>query len=402
MYNRIRQHPAVLDIYSKQLANDGVVEASHTEELRQAAASELEKKQKQAVTYVPEPGEWAMHSADNPVGVSNDGTLPTTGVDDAILCDLARSITRLPPELAPHRVVNALYKQRSKMVDDREIDWALAEQLAWASCLVSGVHVRLSGQDVERGTFSHRHAVIHDQKRFGERYVPLQHLSPTQAPFEICNSSLSEFAVLGFELGCSLERIPSLIMWEAQFGDFANTAQCVIDQFIAAGESKWNTPSALVMLLPHGLEGSGPEHSSARLERFLQMCDDDEREVVSRDAQIRSANWQVVNVTTPANFFHVLRRQVCARVCACVCVCVYVCVSTCMCARAQACAADVVPSHPLYRKQTRLLLRSWTGSAPIPKATCGHVAKAATSTQARAFAARRVPSWAALQARTAR
>jgi len=216
----------------------------------------------------------------------------------------------LPSILEPHRVVGTLYKQRARMLADDAIDWALAEQLAWASCLVSGVHVRLSGQDVERGTFSHRHAVVHDQKRFGERFVPLQHLSPTQASFEICNSSLSEYACLGFELGCSLERQPALVMWEAQFGDFANTAQCIIDQFVCAAESKWNLPSSLVMLLPHGLEGAGPEHSSARLERYLQLCDDDEREIVARDAQIRSANWQVVNVTTPANFFHVLRRQV--------------------------------------------------------------------------------------------
>ena len=322
MYSAIKHHPPVLDLYSEQLATEGVLCAADAAAMRDEKVMELEAKQKLASSYVPTEGEWFIHgSAPEPPSnwryvrghwESADGSeWPlTTGVDHATLCELVRKITSLPEELAPHRVVSTLYKQRSKMIEQDAIDWALAEQLAWASCLVSGVHVRLSGQDVERGTFSHRHAVLHDQQRFDERFVPLAHLSPSQAPFEICNSSLSEFAVLGFELGCSLERQASLIMWEAQFGDFANTAQCVIDQFVCAAESKWNMPSALVMLLPHGMEGSGPEHSSARLERFLQLCDDDEREMVNWDAQIRTANWQIVNVTTPANFFHVLRRQV--------------------------------------------------------------------------------------------
>jgi len=155
--------------------------------------------------------------------------------------------------------------------------------------------------------------VVHDQKRFGETHVPLRHVHPDQAGFHPCNSSLSEFAVLGFELGFSLENPRSLVIWEAQFGDFANTAQCMIDQFICCGEQKWLRQSGLVMLLPHGFEGQGPEHSSARLERFLQLCDDDEDimpDSFGRQERVQKANWAICNVTTPANYFHVLRRQV--------------------------------------------------------------------------------------------
>jgi len=196
---------------------------------------------------------------------------------------------------------------------EKSPNWASAEALAFGTLLAEGFHVRLSGQDVERGTFSHRHAVVHDQKNLGDKYCALRHLAPHQAQFDACNSNLSEYGVLGFELGYALENPASLILWEAQFGDFANTAQCIIDQFLCCGEQKWLRQSGLVLLLPHGYEGQGPEHSSARLERFLQMCDDDEdvfSENIGRQQQIQAANWQVVNVTTPANYFHVLRRQV--------------------------------------------------------------------------------------------
>jgi len=227
---------------------------------------------------------------------------------------MGQSLTTLPADLKPHKKVKEIYTQRAKMVEDGNgIDWALAEQLAWASLLVEGNHVRISGQDVERGTFSHRHAVVHDQVDWPRKYSPLTQIDPTQAAFTAVNSSLSEFAVLGFELGYALENPRSLIMWEAQFGDFANTAQCMIDQFVCSGEQKWLRQSGLVMLLPHSYEGQGPEHSSARLERFLQLCDDDEDvfpEKIGRQMQVQAANWQVVNVTTPANYFHVLRRQV--------------------------------------------------------------------------------------------
>ena len=249
---------------------------------------------------------------------------------------MGTALTSLPEGFTPHRMVGKIYQQRAGMVSSgKAIDWALAEQLAWGTLLLEGNHVRISGQDVERGTFSHRHCVVHDQKAFlngplavkrrgGElptwqqdgKYAPLKHIDPNQAEFNACNSSLSEFAVLGFELGYSLENPASLIMWEAQFGDFANTAQCMIDQFISSGEQKWLRQSGLVMMLPHGYEGQGPEHSSARLERFLQMCDDDEDVFPPScnsgpsNSRIQQANWQIVNCTTPANYFHVLRRQV--------------------------------------------------------------------------------------------
>jgi 2-oxoglutarate dehydrogenase E1 component len=218
------------------------------------------------------------------------------------------------------------------MVENREVDWALGEGMAFGSLLQEGIHVRLSGQDVERGTFrclqhhsvvvnmyddvvfSHRHHVLHDQKRDGETYIPLVHLDENQASYTVCNSSLSEYAVLGFELGFSLANPKSLVCWEAQFGDFNNTAQCIIDQFLSCGQDKWIRQNGLVLLLPHGYEGMGPEHSSARLERFLQLSNDDPDEI--RDLtktfevdQLYHANWIVANCSTPANYFHILRRQ---------------------------------------------------------------------------------------------
>lgn len=206
-------------------------------------------------------------------------------------------------------------EKRDKMVKARHADWALGEAMAIGTLLLEGIHVRLSGQDVERGTFSHRHHVLHDQEKDLHRIVPLNHLSMSQALYTVSNSSLSEYAVLGFDLGYSLTNPHSLVMWEAQFGDFANTAQCIIDQFLSSGQAKWVRQTGLVLLLPHGYEGMGPEHSSARLERFLQLCDEDpdlqrdENEYFAMN-QLQDINMIVANCTTPANFFHILRRQV--------------------------------------------------------------------------------------------
>ena len=225
----------------------------------------------------------------------DDARRGETGVDIDRLQIIGRRITSHPADFNAHKVVRRLLERRREMVDTGEgIDWAMAEHLAFGSLLSEGFPVRLSGQDFERGTFSQRHAVLIDQET-ERRWTPLKHVANDQAKFEVINSMLSEEAVLGFEYGYSLAEPNALVMWEAQFGDFANGAQVVFDQFISSGERKWLRMSGLVCLLPHGYEGQGPEHSSARLERYLQLCAED--------------NWQVANVTTPANYFHILRRQ---------------------------------------------------------------------------------------------
>ena len=213
---------------------------------------------------------------------------------------LAERITTLPPNFKVHPLVEKVLADRAAMGrGEARVDWGMGEHLAFASLVASGYAVRLSGEDSGRGTFTHRHSVLHDQNR--ERwdegtYTPLQHVADGQAPFVVIDSILSEEAVLGFEYGYASAEPNTLVIWEAQFGDFANGAQVVIDQFLAAGESKWQRTCGIVLLLPHGYEGQGPEHSSARLERFLQLCAED--------------NIQVANLTTPAQLFHVLRRQV--------------------------------------------------------------------------------------------
>ena len=218
-----------------------------------------------------------------------------TGVPADILREIAQRITTPPPGFHLHRTIQRFFDNRAKAVETgKGIDWATAEALAFGSLLIEGHRVRLSGQDVERGTFSQRHAVVIDQEN-EQRYTSLNSIREGQANLEVINSMLSEEAVLGFEYGYSLADPNSLVLWEAQFGDFANGAQVVIDQFISSGERKWLRMSGLTLLLPHGYEGQGPEHSSARLERFLQMCAED--------------NMQVANCTTPSNYFHILRRQ---------------------------------------------------------------------------------------------
>jgi len=228
--------------------------------------------------------------------IDDDPRRGLTGVPVAKLRELGDRVTRLPQGFSVHRtLLRVLEARRKTIMDGTGIDWATAETLAFATLLDEGIPVRLSGQDVQRGTFSQRHAVIIDQET-ERRYTPLNHLVRDQkVRFEVINSMLSEEAVLGFEYGYSLAEPNCLVLWEAQFGDFANGAQVVFDQFISSGERKWLRMSGLTCLLPHGYEGQGPEHSSARLERFLQMCAED--------------NMQVANCTTPANYFHILRRQ---------------------------------------------------------------------------------------------
>jgi 2-oxoglutarate dehydrogenase E1 component len=212
------------------------------------------------------------------------------------LKEVGRRITTVPNDFKQHRTIQRLLDNRRKMVESGEgVDWAMAEALAFGTLVREKIPVRLSGQDCERGTFSQRHSVLTDQET-EKRYTPLKYVAPDQARFEVINSMLSEEAVLGFEYGYTLSEPNALVMWEAQFGDFANGAQVLFDQFLCSGERKWLRMSGLVCLLPHGYEGQGPEHSSARLERFLQLSAED--------------NWQVANCTTPANYFHILRRQV--------------------------------------------------------------------------------------------
>ncbi|XP_069022428.1 2-oxoglutarate dehydrogenase complex component E1 [Embiotoca jacksoni] len=241
---------------------------------------------------------------------------PSTGISEEELGHIGNIAASVPVEnFTIHGGLRRILKSRANMVSQRECDWALGEYMAFGSLLKEGIHVRLSGQDVERGTFSHRHHVLHDQNVDKRVCVPMDFVSPDQAPYTVCNSSLSEYGVLGFELGFAMASPNALVLWEAQFGDFHNTAQCIIDQFISPGQAKWVRQNGIVLLLPHGMEGMGPEHSSARPERFLQMCNDDSDVFpkLSEDLAMRQlydCNWIVVNCSTPANYFHVLRRQI--------------------------------------------------------------------------------------------
>jgi len=316
MYTNIARMTPVWKKYSSQLIAEGVVTAEEVDTMSKGVMAMMSERLEASKTYQTQKSDWLAHNWSGMLPPNVEAKFHDTGVELATLEKVGGAITTLPETFTPHRMVGKIYQQRNDMITSgKQVDWALAEQLAWGTLLLEGNHVRISGQDVERGTFSHRHCVVHDQKVFGDKYSPLKHIDPSQAAFNACNSSLSEFAVLGFELGFSLENPASLVMWEAQFGDFSNTAQCMIDQFICSGEQKWLRQSGLTMLLPHGYEGQGPEHSSARLERFLQLCDDDEDEfpapdVLGKQSRIQTANWQIVNVTSPANYFHVLRRQV--------------------------------------------------------------------------------------------
>jgi 2-oxoglutarate dehydrogenase E1 component len=321
MYQRIAKHKNTLEKYGDKLKNDGTMSL----EEQQASIAEYESICEESYQRAKDSKklDWS-HWLDSPwkgFFEDDEGTIrrefPHTGISETSLQNIGNKISEFPKEFKIHGGLKRILKARQEMVKNRTCDWAMGEAMAFGSLLEEGVHVRLSGQDVERGTFSHRHAVLHDQETDGKTICPLQHISDHQAPFVVSNSSLSEYGVLGFELGYSMVNPNSLILWEAQFGDFSNTAQPIIDQFISSGETKWVRQSGLVMLLPHGYEGMGPEHSSARLERFLQMTDDDPDELPDnlddpnfKSLQLASANWIVANPTTPANYFHILRRQI--------------------------------------------------------------------------------------------
>ncbi|CAM6088249.1 unnamed protein product [Calypogeia fissa] len=316
MYKVIKSHPTSLQIYEKKLSEQGLLTEDEIKKTEERVFQILQEEFSNSKDYVPQTRDWLAAYWEGFKGPEQLSRVRNTGVKPEVLKSVGKSITVIPDDFSPHRAVKRIYEQRAKMIETGEgVDWAIAEALAFATLLVEGNHIRLSGQDVERGTFSHRHSVLHDQNT-GAKYCPLDHVMMNQEEemFTVSNSSLSEFGVLGFELGYSMENPNSLVLWEAQFGDFANGAQVIFDQFLSSGEAKWLRQAGLVCLLPHGYDGQGPEHSSARLERYLQMSDDNAFVIPEMDPslrkQIQEVNWQVVNVTTPANYFHVLRRQI--------------------------------------------------------------------------------------------
>jgi 2-oxoglutarate dehydrogenase E1 component len=298
MYKTIRSHPTALQLYAERLKQDGVVSDAEVEEMKSAWRAKLEAEFEAAQAYKPNKADWLDGRWSGLKAVREDSDDPrrgATGIAMATLKEIGSRITSVPRDFNVHRTIKRFLDNRKKMIDTGEgIDWATAESLAFGSLMLDGHPVRLSGQDCERGTFSQRHSVLLDQEN-ERRYTPLNNIRNDQARYEVINSMLSEEAVLGFEYGYSLSEPNALTLWEAQFGDFANGAQVVIDQFISSGERKWLRMSALCLMLPHGYEGQGPEHSSARLERYLQSCAED--------------NMQVANCSTPANLFHILRRQ---------------------------------------------------------------------------------------------
>jgi 2-oxoglutarate dehydrogenase E1 component len=297
MYKAIANHPSTLEMYSNKLVAEGVVTEGDVEKMKADWRNRLDVELEAAQGYRANKADWldGRWSGFKTAGDAEDPRRGKTGVEIATLKSIGEKITTLPPGFHLHRTLNRFLESRRKSIETGVgIDWSTGEALAICSLLLDGHRVRLSGQDSERGTFSQRHSVLIDQET-ENRHTPFNHLAEGQARYEVINSMLSEEAVLGFEYGYSLSEPNALTMWEAQFGDFANGAQVLFDQFISSGERKWLRMSGLVCLLPHGYEGQGPEHSSARLERFLQMCAED--------------NMQVANCTTPANYFHILRRQ---------------------------------------------------------------------------------------------
>jgi 2-oxoglutarate dehydrogenase E1 component len=297
MYAAIKKHPPISEIYGQRLIAEGVIDQAWIDQTTREYIALLESDFEAAVSYLPNKADWfegrwtGLGRPDEPVlGRRNT----QTAINEEEVSYLANILTTVPEGVTVHKTLQRIIDAKKAMFESGEgFDWATAEALAFGSLLAEGNGVRLSGQDSGRGTFSQRHAVWVDQQT-GKKYIPLCEVEAGR--FEVRDSPLSEFGVLGFEYGYSLADPRTLVLWEAQFGDFANGAQSIIDQFIAAGEAKWLRASGLVMLLPHGFEGQGPEHSSARLERYLQLCAED--------------NLQVANCTTPANYFHILRRQI--------------------------------------------------------------------------------------------
>jgi len=297
MYRKIKEHKPVSVLYQSRLEREGVLAAGEADQMRRAVTARLSE----AYDAVQQRAErYELQEVTAVTGDEISPFCPRTAVNHHVLDRVIRGITTFPANFHLHPKLQNFVHKRHEVLDQEaqgkaaHIDWAFGEALAFGTLVLEGTPVRLSGQDSGRGTFSQRHLAFYDYES-GKRYVPTQHISPDQARFDVFDSSLSEYAVLGFEFGYSLADPLSLVIWEAQFGDFANGAQIMIDQFISSSDSKWGQPSGLVLLLPHGYEGQGPEHSSARIERFLTLCAEN--------------NIQVANCTTPAQYFHLLRRQ---------------------------------------------------------------------------------------------
>ena len=294
MYKKIKSHPTTLSIYGKKLSEEGLIDNTKLQKDKVQFKNYLESEFLSSKNYKSElkwfDGVWSRFKP----GLGKDKR-GKSGVEKKVLNKVGNELFKVPNNFNLHPTLKRVFDLKSKMFRNDHIDWSLAESLAIGTLLIEGFSVRLSGQDSGRGTFSQRHAVLRNQDNH-DRYLPLNNIQIGQKKFEIIDSLLSELAVLGFEYGYSLSEPETLVLWEAQFGDFANGAQVIIDQFISSGERKWSRASGLVLLLPHGYEGQGPEHSSARLERFLQLCGQE--------------NLQVMNCTTPANYFHALRRQI--------------------------------------------------------------------------------------------
>ena len=297
MYKKIKTHKTTLTLYTERLVKDGLIPEGEIEDMKSNFQTYLNEEFEAGREYKPNKADWLdgkwSHLDQREKGKYQRGK---TAISAETMLEVGKALTEAPDDFPIHKTVGRLLDAKAKMFETGEgFDWATGEALAFGSLLTEGYPVRLSGQDCTRGTFSHRHSGLINQEN-EDRYYPLNNIREGQAQYEVIDSMLSEYAVLGFEYGYSLAEPNALVLWEAQFGDFANGAQIMFDQFISSGESKWLRMSGLVMLLPHGFEGQGPEHSSARLERFLQMCGGD--------------NWIVANCTTPANYFHILRRQI--------------------------------------------------------------------------------------------
>ncbi|ETE69015.1 2-oxoglutarate dehydrogenase-like, mitochondrial, partial [Ophiophagus hannah] len=316
MYKQISKQVPVLKKYADQLIADGLVTLQEFEEeiakydkiCEEAYARSKDNKILHIKHWLDSPWPGFFNLDGEPKSM----TCPPTGIPEELLSHIGQVASSVPLEgFKIHGGLSRILKSRLEMTTSRVVDWALGEYMAFGSLLKEGIHVRLSGQDVERGTFSHRHHVLHDQNVDKRTCVPMNHLWEQQAPYTVCNSSLSEYGVLGFELGFAMSSPNALVCWEAQFGDFHNTAQCIIDQFISSGQAKWVRHNGIVLLLPHGMEGMGPEHSSARPERFLQMSNDDpdafpQFEDDFEVSQLYDCNWIVVNCSTPASYFHLI------------------------------------------------------------------------------------------------